>query len=168
MKYYFFWAGEFSNWSYSPFKCDGITFNCGEQYMMWAKAMVCGDVLTAGKIMEEQQPINQKKLGRQIQNYDEAAWSANRYHLVKKGLREKFLQNSKHMDALKNHNDKIIVEASPNDRIWGIGYSEKYAIENIDNWGENLLGKIITELASELTKSTPLPLDWKDRPELCK
>jgi len=72
------------------------------------------------------------------------------------------------MDALKNHNDKIIVEASPNDRIWGIGYSEKYAIENIDNWGENLLGKIITELASELTKATPLPLDWKDRPELCK
>ena len=84
---------------------------------------------------------------------------------MKRGLREKFLQNSEHMAALKAHNDKIIVEASPEDRIWGIGYSERNAMANIADWGENLLGKMITELASELTKSTPLPLDWKDRPE---
>jgi ribA/ribD-fused uncharacterized protein len=71
------------------------------------------------------------------------------YELVKKGLREKFSQNIELKKILLSHKQFVIVEASPFDRIWGIGYGNKDAINNINNWGENLLGKILTELANE-------------------
>lgn len=149
-RYLFFWGGEFSNWDYSPFVINTMTFNCVEQYMMFMKALVCGDDETAKKIMNEEEPINQKKLGRQIKNYKEEVWSAVRYDIVKEGIRQKFLQNPKHMAALKAHKGETIVEASPKDRIWGIGYHEGNAMKYKDNWGLNLLGKIITELSLEL------------------
>lgn len=151
MQYFFFWNGPFSNWDHSPFTIDGIDFNCGEQYMMYHKSLTCGDIQTAVEVMMTKSPSEQKKLGRQIKNYDEALWSEKRQDIVKAGLKEKFLQNSRHMKFLKKHKGKRIVEASPEDRVWGIGYASHNAMENIDDWGTDILGKIITELSLEIT-----------------
>lgn len=150
IKYKFFWNGEFSNWHPSIFTIDEITFNCGEQYMMFTKAMVFKDIDSAYKILKEKNPELQKKLGRKVRNFNVDVWDEVKYELVKKGLREKFIQNPELKNYLLKHKDCQIIEASPYDRIWGIGYLWNYAIDNIDDWGENLLGKMLTELASEL------------------
>jgi len=49
--YKFFLKGEFSNWFPSIFIADGVTYNCGEQYMMHQKAMWFNDIDVARKIM---------------------------------------------------------------------------------------------------------------------
>ena len=149
-KYTFFWNGIFSNWHRSTFKVDGVTFNCGEQYMMYMKSIVFHDFDSAEKIMNEEHPRRQKALGKLVKNFNKKTWDDLCYDIVKDGLREKFKQNPDMKEYLISCKDTIIVEASPEDRIWGIGYGEWEALENIDDWGQNLLGKICTELANEL------------------
>lgn len=149
-KYKFFWGGIFSNWYVADFVIDGITYNCGEQYMMYQKAMFFNDIKTADEILEEIVPSEQKALGRQVKNYNDSKWSKVRYDIVKKGLKEKFTQNSSAKKMLLKYKGYQFVEASPKDRIWGIGFDSYVALDNIDNWGENLLGKILTELAQEI------------------
>lgn len=149
-KYKFFWGGVFSNWHPSTFVVNDISYNCAEQYMMYMKAMTFGDTNTAALIMKATHPKEQKKLGRQVKNYDDAKWSAVRYDLVKLGVKEKFLQNPSLKAELLKYKGYILVEASPFDRVWGTGYDEANALKNIDNWGLNLLGKMLTELSNEL------------------
>jgi ribA/ribD-fused uncharacterized protein len=144
----YFWKGYMSNWFKSPFVYEGITYNNGEQYMMHQKALLCGDITTAKKIMETERPDEQKFLGRCIQNYDEAAWSANRESIVFKGLCQKFLQNPKLHHLLKSTGDKVLVEASPYDCIRGVGLEEEDPlILDEANWkGQNLLGKVLMKV----------------------
>ena len=152
MKYKFFWGGKFSNWyvSDNQFTVDGITYYCGEQYMMYQKAMLFNDFESANMILEEYLPAEQKKLGRKVKNFDANLWNKVSYDLVKKGLREKFTQNEDLKDYIKKHKGYQIVEASPYDTIWGIGFDSDNALANIDKWGENRLGKILTDLSKEI------------------
>lgn len=150
VKYTFFWGGIFSNWCPSDFEVDGIKYNCGEQYMMYQKAITFGDEESAKLILAEKSPRNQKALGRKVKNFDVSIWDSVNYDLVKTGLREKFKQNQDMKEYLLGYHGYQIVEASPEDNIWGIGYAEDDAIANIDNWGRNLLGKILTDLSEEL------------------
>lgn len=150
IKYKFFWSGIFSNWHPSEFIIDGITFNSGEQWMMYQKAKIFNDAISMDKILNETNPKIQKQLGRNVENFDPNIWDDVRYDLVKIGLREKFLQNEDMLKYLLEYEGYQIVEASPYDRIWGIGFLDKDAIANINDWGENLLGKILTELSIEL------------------
>lgn len=145
MKYTFFYTGVFSNWHKSLFKYDGIWFSTMEQYMMWTKAMLFGDKETAKKILDAKHPKEQKALGRLVKNFNPAEWDKNKEELVYKGLKEKFDQNQ-NMKGLLLHSKGDLVEASPTDRIWGIGFSVENAEKNIDKWGENLLGKLLTNL----------------------
>ena len=148
-KYSFFWGGFFSNWYPSTFNINGITYNCGEQYMMAQKAKIFGDIESEKLIMITQNPKEQQAIGRRIKNFDSKKWDEVKYELVKKGLREKYNQNIVLKNYLLERKDCLIVEASPYDKIWGIGFDDHDALDNIDNWGENLLGKILTELANE-------------------
>jgi len=147
--YAFFYNGPFSNWFPSEFTVDGIKYNCGEQYMMHMKALFFKDEETAKMIMQTTRPEKQKELGRSVKYYNDNTWSKVRYELVKKGLREKFSQNKDLKNFLLSYREFIIVEASPYDRIWGIGYDDRSAINNIKDWGENLLGRILNELVNE-------------------
>ena len=150
IKYKFFWGGVFSNWAPSPFILNDIHYNCGEQYMMYQKAMFFNDIESAEKILQTDSPREQKALGRKVKNFDSNKWDLVKYDVMKIGLAEKFKQNPILKSYLLNFKGFVLVEASPEDRIWGIGYAEDKAIENIDQWGENLLGKILTELSVEL------------------
>lgn len=152
IKYKFFWGGPFSNWYKSNFTINGVTFNCGEQYMMYHKAVTFGDINTAKMIMAEQDPREQKKLGRSVVNFNEDKWNVVKYDIIKNGLREKFKQDVFLKSYISSYYGYKIVEASPFDRIWGIGYKSIDAIKNIDNWGDNLLGRILTELSVELSQ----------------
>ena len=66
----------------------------------------------------------------------------------------KFSQNQNFKDFLLSTGDKILVEASPYDRIWGIGMLETdNRAENPLLWnGENLLGFALMEVRDQLRR----------------
>lgn len=150
--YVFFWGGPFSQWAKSPFTIDGITFNTCEQYMMYKKAMLFNDTVSAQAIMVNSNPREQKMLGRAVKNFDDAVWMQHAYNYVVDGNRAKFGQNADLRTELEATKGKLIVEASPYDKRWGIGMEEgDDGIEDSANWqGENLLGKAVTQVRIEM------------------
>jgi hypothetical protein len=131
---------------------DGIEYNCCEQYMMHQKALTFGDTETAELIMKAKHPKDQKALGRQVKNFDKAKWDTVSIGIVYKGNYAKFSQNVELADELLATGNKIMVEASPYDTIWGIGMGEKEpGINDPANWrGLNLLGWSIMLVRKEL------------------
>jgi hypothetical protein len=150
-KYHFFWQSQspFSNWYNKPFIYKGKTFVCSEQAMMYEKALLFKDAEIAAEILLSKNPKDQKALGRKIRNFNDKIWNTKKYSIVKEILTAKFSDPVLKKILLK-YKGYELVEASPYDRIWGIGYEEKDALDNIDNWGKNLLGVILTELSNEL------------------
>lgn len=153
-KYTFFFteAAPFSQWYACKFEAEGQEFNCAEQYMMWGKAMLFEDEAVAKEIMEAKHPREHKALGRKVKGYDEQKWRENRERIVKDGNRAKFTQNAELLALLEGTVGTELVEASPYDKIWGIGLAESDPRANDPSkWkGQNLLGKVLTELREEL------------------
>lgn len=152
MNYTFFWNGVFSQWYPSTFNDGQRTYNCAEQYMMYHKAMTFNDTYTANKIMATDNPREQKKLGRLVQNFNAAKWDQVKFDIVLEGNRLKFTQNDDLLEELIKTGDTEMVEASPYDKIWGVGLSEDDPrIHNKENWqGENLLGKVLDQVRLEI------------------
>ncbi|AZL89123.1 hypothetical protein QKC54_gp0719 [Megavirus baoshan] len=133
--------------------CDGveIKYYNAEQYMMANKALLFGDGDILSKILDEKNPSKIKSLGRKIQNFNNDYWDKYKYDIVVSGNRLKFEQNPKLMEQLQNTGNKILVEASPYDKIWGIGLTANQAIKISESkWpGENLLGKALMQVRKE-------------------
>ncbi len=83
----------FSQWYMSDFEIDEISFNCAEQYMMYAKAKLFGDEEMAQKILETTLPGKQKAYGRLVKNFDSKIWDQEARKIVYKGNSAKFTQN---------------------------------------------------------------------------
>lgn len=157
MSYLFFWLvnkknGEFCQWHYSPFIDENkINYSCAEQYMMYQKALLFNDEEIAKKIIESKNPSIMKSLGQQVKNFDEKVWINNREKIVYKGNYYKFTQNPELKNKLIKSNKLIIAEASPFDRIWGIGFDAKKALHvSVNKWGKNLLGKILMDVRENI------------------
>ena len=152
--YLLFWDGIFSQWYPSEFTINKIQFNCAEQYMMYNKAMLFNDTVSAIKIMSANSPHKQKKLGKLVKNFDSSIWDANAKNIVYAGNFAKFTQNDTLLDGLKKTNQLILVEASPYDKIWGIGLFETDPLAgNCETWqGKNWLGEVLTKLKFNLIK----------------
>lgn len=148
--YHFFRAGILGNWAKTNFSVWNMKFTCGEQAMMWAKANLFNDKEAMENIMNTSNPKKMKAIGRGIAAFDSKVWEANRYSLCRKYLEAKFTQCKEAKEELLKHKGKIFVEASPHDRIWGIGYDESSAMNNINNWGENILGKLLTDISNTI------------------
>lgn len=155
-KYYFFWGGFLSQWFDSNFREGGIKFNCAEQYMMYRKAILFNDRDSADKILRLEYPGDQKKVGREVKNFDPVVWDENKFDIVVQSNINKFEQNPDLLEMLMDTKDLILVEASPYDNIWGIGIPISDPIENLTDetkWkGENLLGKALMKVREELKK----------------
>lgn len=153
--YIFFWSGIYSNWFPSNITLEGMTFNCVEQYMMYKKALEFGDTETAKKVMEAEEPREQKKLGRQVEGFDAEHWSKVRFERVIPAMREKFRSHPVLKRELLNSGDKTIVEASPLDDQWGIGMgADDPEILDESKWGLNVLGKMIMQVRDELREES--------------
>ena len=158
LKFIFFWGhtqnGDeitkacFSQWYNCKFVVDGITYHTAEQYMMAQKALLFNDNEIFHKIMSSKSPKEYKGLGRKIKNFSDSKWNENKYQIILKGNIAKFSQNEKLKVFLLNTGTKILVEASPYDKIWGIGLSaDQENIKNPLTWnGENLLGFALMEV----------------------
>ncbi len=153
-KYVFFWNGIYSQWYSSRMTIDGIEYNCCEQYMMHQKALTFGDTIIAKMILESSDPKEQKALGRKVSGFNKDKWDDVCIGIVFKGNLAKFSQNELLKKTLLSTDDKILVEASPYDKIWGIGLAEDHPdVEDPSKWkGLNLLGWSITMVKKELAK----------------
>ncbi|PJJ10288.1 hypothetical protein CLU83_3690 [Flavobacterium sp. 1] len=162
-KFLFFWGHQpskdgiitktcFSQWWISPFVVDGITYKTAEHWMMAKKAELFNDDEVLEKIIQANSPAEVKKLGREVKNYDDNLWLANRYEIVKQGSFHKFNQNSDLKEFLMNTKERVLVEASPVDAIWGIGMAGDHKdIHNPEKWrGLNLLGFALMEVRDAL------------------
>ena len=155
--YTFFYTAEspFSQFYKCSFTEDGTNFSCAEQYMMYHKAVLFADLEVANLILEETSPSKMKALGRKVKGFSDEVWLDHREVIVKQGNLLKFGQNVDLKECLFDTGRTLLVEASANDKIWGIGLSMKNpAIADQTNWkGLNLLGKILTNVRNELRSS---------------
>lgn len=137
-----------SQWYPTPFTVDGICYNCAEQYMMAMKAAIFGDEKIREEIMASYDPMVIKKLGRRVGNFDPHVWDEKKHEVVRTANLAKFSQNQKLKDFLLGTGDRILVEASPYDRIWGIGLDADSPQATMPSrWpGENRLGFILMEV----------------------
>lgn len=163
VKYLFFWGhqprkdgtiGEtcFSQWWQSSFEVEDVTYLTAEHWMMAQKARLFKDSENLQKILQAKTPAEAKKLGREVHNFDPKEWDNHKYDYVKAGSIHKFSQHTDLKDYLLATGDRVIVEASPVDKIWGIGMAKDNPdVENPHKWkGENLLGFALMEARDAL------------------
>lgn len=163
VKYLFFWGHApskdgsvtkscFSQWWQSAFTVDGVKYVTAEHWMMAKKATLFGDEEMQGKILSAKSPLEAKQLGRKVRNFDPIVWGGKCSDIVCEGNYHKFSQHEDLKEFLLNTKDRVLVEASPRDRIWGIGMGQSN--ENAENpclWkGSNLLGFALMEVRDRL------------------
>ncbi len=153
-KFTFFYRTEspFSQWHPADFEMGGVHYNCAEQYMMYRKAVLFGDQEAAKKILSAYTPREQKEHGRHVHGFDKALWEDHCKQYVYEANHAKFTQNLHLLEILLATKGTTLVEASPTDRIWGVGLEEKDPrIKNRATWrGSNWLGEILTKLREDL------------------
>lgn len=157
-KYAFFYTEWPSNFYRTHFTWEAFgekhDFFCTEQAFMWTKAKYFNDEEIASRILVADTPMDCKQLGRIVKGYDDKKWDLVRYSLMHDANYEKYKQDLKLRAKLidPKFDGKMFVEASPTDRIWGIGRAiEDPAIEDESKWcGKNLLGKVITQVRAEI------------------
>jgi len=162
-KFLFFWGHQpnkdgsisktcFSQWWLSSFEVDKVIYKTAEHWMMAQKAELFKDNEVLEKILQAKSPAEAKKLGREVKNYNENLWLAARYDIVKQGNYHKFSQNTELKTFLLNTKDRVLVEASPVDAIWGIGMAGDHKdVLDPEKWqGLNLLGFALMEVRDEL------------------
>ncbi|EED16103.1 conserved hypothetical protein [Talaromyces stipitatus ATCC 10500] len=146
------WPSSFS-WKNGD---EEFTYANAEQHMMHRKALlfagpshpITHQLQKAWKL----EPGTIRDLGRQIPDFSEQMWQQNRYAIVLEGNYLKFSQNGDLRRELLATEDRELVEASPRDRIWGVGFGAAYASENRREWGLNLLGKALMETRERLRR----------------
>jgi ribA/ribD-fused uncharacterized protein len=163
LKYLFFWghrpskdesitASCLSQWWLCEFVIDDILYKSAEHWMMAEKARLFQDMDILEKIINCQSPAEAKKLGRQVRDFDVKEWSKHSYEIVKRGNHFKFEQNLELKTFLVNTQNRVLVEASPYDNIWGIRLSrDSEKVNHPNQWrGLNLLGFALMEVREEL------------------
>jgi ribA/ribD-fused uncharacterized protein len=141
-----------SQWWVAPFTVDGVAYRSAEHWMMAQKARLFGDEDAFARIVAAGHPEEVKKLGRTIGGFDEAEWAAHRFEIVIEGNVAKFGQHPDLGAFLRSTGERVLVEASPVDRIWGIGLAaadERAADPHTWN-GLNLLGFALMEARGRL------------------
>ena len=162
-KYLYFWGHTgrgigphfLSQWCPIEFYESKVLFKSAEHYMMYRKALLFSDQRTAELVLAADDPGKAKALGRQIKNFDESKWMVNRFEIVVEGSVLKFGSDPTLLDYLLNSHPRILVEASPRDKIWGIGMDAKSELaDNPFKWkGQNLLGFALMEARGRLLAS---------------
>ncbi|KAI4715387.1 hypothetical protein E4T48_08436 [Aureobasidium sp. EXF-10727] len=128
-----------------------VTFTSAEQYMMHAKAQTFNNPAIAAQILAATASKAQKALGRKIKGFSDRVWDQVKLGIVERGNYLKFSQNEKFREVLLGTGDRLIVEASANDRIWGIGYNAAGAEKvSRERWGQNLLGVALMNVREKI------------------
>jgi ribA/ribD-fused uncharacterized protein len=144
--------GCLSQWWPCRFTVDQVEYASAEHWMMASKARLFGDRDAVASILAAHTPAEAKNLGRLVRGFDEQVWTQRRFDLVVEGNVAKFGQDPALRDFLAATKGRVLVEASPRDRIWGIGLSaaDERATDPVHWRGLNLLGFALMEARSRL------------------
>lgn len=148
----FFYGGHASQWAPSRFVIDGVIYNCAEQYMMAMKAMLFNDPDALEIIMDTDNPKIQKAAGRTVVGFNQILWEQNCKLFVYRANLAKFMQNPDFLVWLQSTDGTTLVEASPWDKIWGIGLaaSDPRCLSRSTWLGTNWLGDIVTQVREDI------------------
>ncbi|MFF8593088.1 NADAR family protein [Streptomyces sp. NPDC015220] len=163
VRYLYFWghrprpdgrvgASCLSQWWPSPFTVDGVTYATAEHWMMAGKARLFGDAEAERRAVTAGHPSQAKKAGRLVRGFDEDVWARERFRIVVEGSVHKFAAHPELREFLSNTGERLLVEASPVDRVWGIGLAaDDEAAADPERWrGPNLLGFALMEARERL------------------
>lgn len=144
-------AACLSQWHAAPFVVDGRRYATAEHFMMAEKAALFGDAAIRHAVLDAPDPATAKALGRQVRGFSEAVWRRQRFAIVVRGNRAKFAQHAAAGAWLQGTAGSVLVEASPRDRIWGIGLAaDDPRSRNPNLWpGQNLLGFALMAVRDE-------------------
>ncbi|MEV8090987.1 NADAR family protein [Streptomyces nigra] len=167
VKYLHFWghrplpdgrvgASCLSQWWPSPFTVDGVRYTTAEHWMMAGKARLFGDAEAERLALAAEHPAEAKKAGRLVRGFDDAVWARERFRIVVEGSVHKFAAHPELRGFLLGTGERVLVEASPVDRVWGIGLAATdQGAADPERWkGPNLLGFALME-ARERLRATP-------------
>ncbi|MEO3764409.1 NADAR family protein [Streptomyces sp. B8F3] len=163
LKYLYFWghrprregvvdAACLSQWWPVEFEVDGVGYATAEHWMMAAKARLFGDEAAVARILATSHPGAAKAEGRKVRGFDEAVWQEHRFAAVVRGNLAKFGQHPALGAYLRGTGSRVLVEASPVDRVWGIGLAATDdGAEDPGAWrGLNLLGFALMDVRATL------------------
>ncbi len=172
IKYLFFWGHTpsspglidkscLSQWYSAKFTVKGVTYKTSEHYMMAQKALLFSDLSSYYKIIYCSHPGEAQALGRKVSNFKHDVWQQQRFNIVVSGNYYKFSQNPQLQEYLLSSSQRVLVEASPKDTIWGIGLAESESnINNPSTWkGMNLLGFALMEARKLIGQNLQPPLE---------
>ncbi|MFE3642185.1 NADAR family protein [Streptomyces sp. NPDC059169] len=165
LKYLHFWghtprrdgaigAACLSQWWPAPFTVDGIEYATAEHWMMAGKARLFGDTDAERRAVEAKSPALAKKYGRLVRGFSEETWERERFGIVVEGNVHKFAQHADLRAFLLATGERVLVEASPRDRVWGIGLAaDDERAHDPARWcGLNLLGFALMEARERLRR----------------
>jgi ribA/ribD-fused uncharacterized protein len=163
VRYLFFWGhrprrdgspgpGCLSQWWPAPFTVNGAEYRTAEHWMMASKARLFGDAEAERRVLSAAHPNAAKAVGRQVRGFDEAVWREHRYRIVVEGGLHKFGAHDELRAFLLATRGRVLVEASPLDRVWGIGLAadDERAADPASWRGLNLLGFALMEVREQL------------------
>lgn len=153
LKFVFFWghtprrpgavdASCLSQWFPATFTVDGVEYPTAEHFMMAEKARLFGDQDALTRVLGAATPGEAKARGREVRGFDERAWAEHRFDIVVRGSTAKFAARRDLREFLVASKNRVLVEASPQDRVWGIGLArDDERAQDPRRWlGLNLLG----------------------------
>jgi len=159
--------GCLSQWWPAASTVDGVAYPTAEHFMMTSKALLFGDAETAERIRTAPHPGAAKTLGRQVCEFDEQLWAEQRFEVVVTGNMAKFGQHPELREFLLGTGDRVLVEASPQDRVWGIGLAadadgvvqvEALAVPGGDDGVRGDAGVVAADVAAETLRLCPGPI----------
>lgn len=166
IKFVYFWGHKskshdiakscFSQWYPAPFILDEVRYVSAEHYMMAEKAKLFNDIEVRERIIATSNPGSAKALGREVKGFNQEIWEQQRMNIVIRANIAKFSQNKELGNFLISTGNRVLVEASPVDKIWGIGLSEQdKEVSNPLLWnGLNLLGFALMKVRSVLIENS--------------
>ncbi|MEV8442664.1 NADAR family protein [Actinosynnema sp. NPDC051121] len=164
-EYVFFWKPDappgapvgpqcLSQWWEAPFAVDGLVYRSAEHFMMRGKALLFGDRDTADLVLAASTPREAMALGRRVRGFVEDVWVRHRLDVVVRGNLGKFGAHDDLRGFLLGTGERVLVEASPLDRVWGIGLAadDERAADPAAWRGLNLLGEALMEVRARLRR----------------
>lgn len=145
----------FSQWWPARFAVNGVVYPTAEHFMMAEKAHLFGDEEAQQAILAAEHPQQAKSLGRLVRGFEQRAWEESCRDIVVRGNLGKFSAHRDLREVLLGTGDRVLVEASPLDRIWGIGLAASDPrAGDPELWeGKNLLGFALMECRRLLRKA---------------
>lgn len=171
-KYLYFWGhrpqrdgsigkGCLSQWWPAPFTAEGVEYATAEHWMMARKARLFGDVEAERRVIAATSPRQAKSAGRAVRGFDQQVWERERFAIVVEGSVRKFGHQGELREYLLGTSSRVLVEASPLDKVWGVGLAaDDPRLRDPAQWrGLNLLGFALMEARTRLLMRTGAPAD---------